>query len=55
MSHITEDSSTADEDGIRPYRPADLKQVQLLVGAGVMEQLAGEDISLAHLLKASRR
>ncbi|KAL7411726.1 hypothetical protein BDY24DRAFT_395821 [Mrakia frigida] len=40
MSAHTLENSEGDRDGIRPFRPSDLKQVQLLVGAGVMEQLA---------------
>jgi len=42
MSAHTLENPEDDRDGIRPYRPSDLKQVQLLVGAGVMEQLTGK-------------
>lgn len=42
MDAHTLETEEDDRDGIRAYRPADLKQVQYLLGAGTLEQLAGE-------------
>lgn len=41
-------ASSANEDGIRPYRPSDLKQTRLLIGSSAMEQLASANYKGMH-------